>query len=41
MVVVAKALSGGHVPVGAVLTRKAIFDKTFDRMDRAVVWLYF
>ncbi len=37
MVVVAKALSGGHVPVGAVLTRKAIFDKTFDRMDRAVV----
>ncbi len=37
MVVVAKALSGGHVPVGAVLTRKAIFDKVFDRMDRAVV----
>ena len=37
MVVVAKALSGGHVPVGAVLTRKSIFDKTFDRMDRAVV----
>jgi len=25
------------VPVGAVLTRKAIFDKIFDRMDRAVV----
>lgn len=37
MVVVAKALSGGHVPVGAVLTRKWIFDKVFDRMDRAVV----
>lgn len=37
MVVIAKALSGGHVPVGAVLTRKAIFDKVFDRMDRAVV----
>ncbi len=37
MVVVAKALSGGHVPVGAVLTRKWVFDKVFDRMDRAVV----
>jgi ornithine--oxo-acid transaminase len=37
MIVVAKALSGGHVPVGAVLTRKSIFDKVFDRMDRAVV----
>lgn len=37
MVLLAKALSGGHVPVGAVLTRKSIFDKIFDRMDRAVV----
>lgn len=37
MVLLSKALSGGHVPVGAVLTRKAIFDKIFDRMDRAVV----
>jgi ornithine--oxo-acid transaminase len=37
MVLLAKTLSGGHVPVGAVLTRKAIFDKMFDRMDRAVV----
>ena len=37
MVIVAKALSGGHVPVGAVLTRKWVFDKVFDRMDRAVV----
>ena len=25
------------MPVGAVLTRKWIFDKVFDRMDRAVV----
>jgi len=33
----AKSLSGGHVPVGAVLTRKWIFDKVFSRMDRAVV----
>ena len=37
MVLLAKALSGGHVPVGAVLTRKCIFDKIFNRMDRAVV----
>ena len=37
VVLVAKALSGGHIPVGAVLTRKWIFDKLFNRMDRAVV----
>jgi ornithine--oxo-acid transaminase len=37
MVLLAKSLSGGHVPVGAVLTRKHIFEKVFDRMDRAVV----
>ena len=37
MVLLAKALSGGHVPVGAVLMRKTIFDKVFNRMDRAVV----
>ncbi|MGO4711678.1 aspartate aminotransferase family protein [Bradyrhizobium sp. 2TAF24] len=37
MVLLAKALSGGHVPVGAVLTRRSIFNKVFDRMDRAVV----
>ncbi len=37
MVLLAKSLSGGHVPVGAVLTKKWIFDKVFDRMDRAVV----
>jgi ornithine--oxo-acid transaminase len=37
IVLLAKALSGGHVPVGAVLMRKWIFDKVFDRMDRAVV----
>jgi ornithine--oxo-acid transaminase len=37
MVLLAKALSGGHVPVGALLTRKSIFDKMFNQMDRAVV----
>lgn len=37
MILLAKALSGGHVPIGALLTRKDIFDKLFNRMDRAVV----
>ena len=37
MVLVAKALSGGHVPVGAVIARKSIFAKVFSRMDKAVV----
>ncbi|MGB5913558.1 MAG: aspartate aminotransferase family protein [Phormidesmis sp.] len=33
----AKALSGGLVPVGAVACRPWIFQKVFNRMDRAVV----
>ena len=37
MVLIAKALSGGHIPVGAVICRKRIFDKVFSRMDKAVV----
>ena len=37
LVLLAKGLSGGHVPVGVVLTRKEIFAKVFDRMDKAVV----
>jgi ornithine--oxo-acid transaminase len=37
IVLVSKTLSGGHVPVAAVLTRKWIFDKVFDRMERAVI----
>jgi ornithine--oxo-acid transaminase len=37
MVVLAKTLSGGHVPIGAVLARRKIFDKVFDSMERAVV----
>jgi ornithine--oxo-acid transaminase len=37
LVLLAKALSGGFVPVGAVIGKRWIFDKTFDRMDRAVV----
>lgn len=37
MVLLAKALSGGFVPVGAVVMRRTIFDRVFDRMDRAFV----
>lgn len=37
MVLLAKALSGGFAPVGAVACRRAVFDKVFDRMDKAVV----
>jgi ornithine--oxo-acid transaminase len=33
----AKALSAGFVPVGAVACRQWIFNKVFNRMDRAVV----
>ena len=37
IVLLSKALSGGHVPSSAVLMRRAIYEKTFDRMDRALV----
>jgi ornithine--oxo-acid transaminase len=37
MITLAKALSGGYVPVGAVLCRGEIFDRTFHRLQRAVV----
>jgi ornithine--oxo-acid transaminase len=37
MVTLAKALSGGFVPVGAVLCKEEIFERTFHHMDRAVV----
>jgi ornithine--oxo-acid transaminase len=37
IVLISKTLSGGHVPVAAVLARKGILEKVFDRMDRAVV----
>jgi ornithine--oxo-acid transaminase len=36
MVCVAKALSGGFVPIGAVLVSRAAFDAVFDGMERAV-----
>lgn len=37
MVLMAKALSGGFVPVGGVAMTQAIMDSVFNRMDRAVV----
>lgn len=37
IVCVAKALSGGYVPVGAVVTTPKIMDTVFDSMERCVV----
>jgi ornithine--oxo-acid transaminase len=37
MICMAKALSGGYIPVGAVAMRKPVMDAVFNRMDRAVV----
>src|ERR1700677_4194896 len=37
MILLAKGLSGGHVPVGGVLLQKRGFAKVSDRMDKAVV----
>lgn len=37
IVCVAKALSGGYVPVGAVITSPGIMDSVFDTMERCVV----
>ncbi|MFH1016659.1 MAG: aspartate aminotransferase family protein [Pseudomonadota bacterium] len=37
MVVLSKSLSGGQVPVSAVIGRRDIFTKVFSRLDRCVV----
>ncbi len=37
MVVLSKALSGGQVPVGAVLVRGGVWNRTFSSLDRAIV----
>ncbi len=37
VVTVAKALSGGYVPVGAILTRREIHRKVFSSLERSVV----
>jgi ornithine--oxo-acid transaminase len=36
MICLSKALSGGFIPIGAVLVSRAAFEKVFDRMKRAV-----
>jgi ornithine--oxo-acid transaminase len=37
IITLAKSLSGGYVPSGAIVTRRDIYQKTFSRMDRCVV----
>ena len=37
MVIVSKSLSGGFVPIAAVLMRRSIYDKVFSSLDRSVV----
>jgi ornithine--oxo-acid transaminase len=37
IITLSKALSGGYVPVGAVLTTFTVFDAVYSSMDRAVV----
>lgn len=37
IVIMSKALSGGYVPVGAVLTRKSVWEKVFSSLQRAIV----
>lgn len=37
ILVLSKALSGGYVPVGAVMTRRDIYDRVFSTLERAVV----
>jgi acetylornithine/succinyldiaminopimelate/putrescine aminotransferase len=37
ILILSKALSGGYVPVGAVLMRRPVYDKVFSSLERAVV----
>ena len=37
MVILSKSLSGGYVPVGAVLLRKDVHDKVYSSLDKSVV----
>jgi ornithine--oxo-acid transaminase len=37
LVPLSKSLSGGYVPLGALLCSRAVFDATFDSMERSVV----
>jgi acetylornithine/succinyldiaminopimelate/putrescine aminotransferase len=37
LLALSKALSGGYVPLGALLTSRSVFDATFDSMERSVI----
>src|SRR5947209_4803372 len=37
IITLAKTLSGGYVPCGAIVTSREIYQKTFSRLDRCVV----
>ncbi len=37
IIILSKSLSGGYVPVGAVLMKDAVYSKVFSSLDRAVV----
>ncbi len=37
IMLLSKGLSGGYIPVGAVVTRRAIFDRVFEDLSHAVV----
>src|SRR3954466_8253237 len=37
IITIAKTLSGGYVPCGAIVARRDVYQKTFSRMDRCVV----
>jgi ornithine--oxo-acid transaminase len=37
MMLLSKGMSGGYVPVGAVVTRRGVFDKVFEDLPHAVV----
>jgi ornithine--oxo-acid transaminase len=37
IVCLSKALSGGYIPVGATITRRAIYDSVYDSLHRAIV----
>lgn len=37
IICLSKALSGGYIPVGATITRRAVYDSVYDSMHRAIV----
>ena len=37
IITLAKTLSGGYVPAGAMITRRSIYQKVFSRLDRCIV----